>query len=72
MEGDAAHRRALGFAAIAAGERQLKLARGCEGIVKEHLVKIAETVKQEVALVLILYFKILLHHWCHNATPLIS
>ena len=66
MERHAAHGCALGLAAIAAGQRQLQLARGGDGIVKEHLVKVTQAVKQKIILIFIFDLKILLHHGSHG------
>ena len=44
---------------------QFKLTGGCDRVVKKHLVKVTETVKKQIVLILIFYLKILLHHWSH-------
>ena len=72
MEGHAAHGGALCLAAISARQSQLQHARRQNGIIKEHLVKVTETVKQEVVLVLLLDLKILLHHRGHGGRLLSS
>ena len=62
VERHAAHGGALLPAAGLAGQRQLQLARGGEGVVVEHLVEIAHAVEQNLVGVLLLDLKILLHH----------
>ena len=69
VEGHAAHRGALRKAALLAGKGKIQLPGGRDGIVEEHLVKIADAVKKNFVLVLIFDFKILLHHGrklCHG------
>ena len=68
---NAAHRRALLHAAVSAGQRQLQLARGGVGILEKHLIEVAEAVHEDKILVLILYFKVLLHHRgiAHRKSP---
>ena len=66
VERNSAHRGALCLAAVAPGERKLKHARRDDGIIKKHLVKVAETVKKQEILILIFYFKVLLHHRSHE------
>ena len=63
MMRNAAHRRPFFKTAVAARERQLEFGRSKQGIIKEHLVEISETVHQDGILVVILYCHILLHHW---------
>ena len=58
----AAHRCTFSLTAVAAGQRQLQLAGDQLGIVKEHFVKIAQTVKQNVIFIFVFDLKILLHH----------
>ena len=62
MERDTAHRCTFSLTAVAAGQRQLQLAGDQLGIVKEHFVKIAQTVKQNVIFIFVFDLKILLHH----------
>ena len=67
VERNTAHRRAFCLAAISACKCELELTRGNDGVVKEHLVKISETVKNDIILILIFDFPILLHHWSHGS-----
>ena len=69
VEGHAAHGSALRKAALLAGKGKIQLPGRRDGIVEEHLVKIADAVKKNFVLVLIFDFKILLHHGrklCHG------
>ena len=66
MEGDTAHGGPLGLPAVSARKGQLQHAGGSDGIVKEHLVEISETVEHKEILVLIFDLKILLHHGGHD------
>ena len=69
MERNAAHRRALCLSAVTAGQRQLQFPRGQFGIVKKHLIEIAEAVKENGILILLFDLHILLHHrgqLCHG------
>ena len=69
VEGHAAHRGALRKAALLAGKGKIQLPGRRDGIVEEHLVKIADAVKKNFVLVLIFDLKILLHHGrklCHG------
>ena len=58
----AAHRGALLKAAVPAGQGQLKLLRGSQCVVEEHLIEVAETEEQQAVAVLLLHLEILLHH----------
>ena len=60
--GHAAHGRPLRLAAVPAGERQGQKLRNQLGIIKKHLVKVAETVKQDKILILFFDIHVLLHH----------
>ena len=60
--GHAAHRRAVLHPAVPPGQGELKLPRGGEGVLKKHLVKIADPIKQDVVRILRLNLLILLHH----------
>ena len=62
VERDAAHRRALREAAVLAGERQLQLSGDRHGVLEEHLVKVAEPVKQDAVGIFFSRCDILLHH----------
>ena len=62
MEGHAAHGGALLPAAVFAGQRQLQFPGCGEGIVVEHLIKVAHTIKENLVRVLLLDLKVLLHH----------
>ena len=66
MEGDSAHGGALGLPAVSARQGQLQHPGGGDGVVKEHLVEIPETVEKQKVLVLLLDLKILLHHGSHG------
>ena len=62
VERHAAHGCALFQTALFAGQGQIQLP-GCRfGIVKEHLVEIADAVEQDLIFMLFFYLKILLHH----------
>ena len=66
--GHAAHGRALLLSAVAAGERQVQFLRDQLGVLKKHLIEIAQTVHQDIVLVFVFDLKILLHHGrelCH-------
>ena len=69
MVGHTAHGRPLFQAAVSSGQGQLQLFGCLFGIVKKHLVKIAEPVKNQSVRILFFHFKILLHHGgkCHNS-----
>ena len=58
----AAHGCPLLLAAIPAGEGQRQKLRDKLGIIKKHLVKVAETVKQDKILILFFDIHVLLHH----------
>ncbi|OPZ67840.1 MAG: hypothetical protein BWY81_01123 [Firmicutes bacterium ADurb.Bin467] len=58
----AAHRRALGEAAIPPGQRQFQLAGDEHGVLEEHLVEVAEAEKQDRVPVPLLHLEVLLHH----------
>ena len=60
--GHAAHRRTLFKAAVPARQSQIKQFGRLFGIVKKHLVKIAESVKNYAVLILFLYGKVMAHH----------
>ena len=69
VEGHAAHGGALRKAALLAGKGKIQLPGRRDGIIEEHLVKIADAVKKNFVLVLIFDLKILLHHGrklCHG------
>ena len=61
----AAHGRTFRFAAVPSGQRELQYAGRSDGVVKKHFVKIAEAIKEQIILILLLDRKILLHHRCH-------
>ena len=72
VEGHAAHGGTLFHAALLARQGQVQLPGGGQRIVKEHLVKVADAVKQDLVLILLLDVHILLHHgrqFCHNRSP---
>ena len=62
MVRNAAHRRTLIKTAFFAGQRDLKLPGYQNSIIKEHLIKIAEAVKQDAVRILFLRLDIQLHH----------
>ena len=59
---NAAHRRSVAGAAVSSGKRELKDLSGLYRIIKEHLIEIAEPVKEERILTLLLHLGIVLHH----------
>ena len=72
VEGHAAHGGPLFQPALLAGQRQIQLPRGGQRIIEEHLVKVADAVEQDLVLVLIFDFQILLHHgrqFGHGSPP---
>ena len=72
MEGHAAHGGPLFQPALLAGQRQIQFPRGGQRIIEEHLVKVADAVEQDLVLVLIFDFQILLHHgrqFGHGSPP---
>ena len=73
VEGHAAHGCSLFHAALLAGQGQVQFLGCRQGIVKEHLIKIADAVKQNFVLMLFFDLKILLHHGrqlCHGLPSL--
>ena len=62
MERNAAHGCAHTGTAVSLGKRQLKYLRSLYGIVKEHLIEIAEPVEQERITEAFFHLGILLHH----------
>ena len=62
MKRNAAHGRSLGQAAALSCERQLQLPGHDLGVIKEHLIKIAEPVKQDTARIFLFGLQIMLHH----------
>ena len=60
--GDAAHGRPLRKAALLSGQRQLQLPGGGHGILKEHLVEIAQPVEKETVGILLLRLHVMSHH----------
>ena len=69
VEGHAAHGGTLRKAALLAGKGKIQLPGRRDGIVEEHLVKIADAVKKNFVLMLVFDLKILLHHGrklCHG------
>ena len=72
VERHAAHGGALLLTALFAGQRQVQLPRSRQGIVEEHLVKVADAVEQDLVLMLFFDLKILLHHgrqFRHGSPP---
>lgn len=62
MNRNAAHRNVLSLFAVAFGQSNIQRRRSFDRIVKKHFVKIAHTVKQQIAFVLAFDFEILFHH----------
>ena len=62
MERHAAHGGAAPLAAVAPRQRQFKDAGRRDRVLEEHLIKVAETVKEDIIRVLVFDGKILLHH----------
>ena len=60
--GDAAHGGALREPAALAGQCQLQFPGDCHCIVKEHLIKISQTVKEQAVRVFLFCAQIMLHH----------
>ena len=69
VEGHATHGGTLRKAALLAGKGKVQLPGGRDGIIEEHLIKIADAVKKNFVLMLIFDLKILRHHGrklCHG------
>ena len=62
MERHAAHRRPLRQAAALPGQSQFQLPRYDLGVLKEHLIEISETVKEDTARILFFGLEVMLHH----------
>ena len=62
VEGHTAHGRPLRQAALLAGKGEVQLSGCCKRILKEHLIKIPDTVKEDLIFMLPLDLHILLHH----------
>ena len=56
MKGDPAHGGPFFQSAVLAGERKLQLLRSRQGVVEKHLVKVAQTVKENRIAVLFFCF----------------
>ena len=67
---NAAHRRALLFAAVASRQSKLKLARCDLCILEKHFIKVPEAVKKDIILIFILDLEVLFHHRSHTLSPL--
>ena len=65
MKRDATHRSALLKTAAFSGQCQFEFPRYRLGIVKKHLIEIAETIKQNTIFIFFLCLQIMLHHWCN-------
>ena len=65
VERHAAHRRALLHAAAFPRQRQLQLPGNELGVLKEHLIEVAEPEEQDHARILVLHIQILAHHGGH-------
>ena len=62
MIGHSAHGGPLLLATVPAGESQFQFLGNQEGIIIKHLVKVAQTVKKDMILMLFLDAEVLLHH----------
>ena len=62
VEGNAAHGRALFQPAIPARQREIEQFGDADGVVEEHLVKVAQAVEHHAVLVFLLHLKVVLHH----------
>ena len=62
VERDAAHGRPFLLPAVPAGENQLQFLRRRLGVVKKHLIKIAQAEEQNAVFMLLLDLQVLLHH----------
>ena len=74
VERHAAHGRPLFLAALLAGQGQVQFTGGRNGVVVEHLVKIADAVKEDLILVLLFDLQVLFHHGrqVRHSIPLLS
>ena len=59
-----AHRYSLFHTGISARQNQVKFMRSRLGIIKEHLVEVSETVKDQSIRIALLYLQIMRHHGC--------
>ena len=62
MIGHAAHGRSLFQAAVLSCQRDLQFPGCCDGILKKHLIKISQSIKQDAVFILFLRIHVLLHH----------
>ena len=74
VERHAAHGGALFLAALLAGQGQVQLTGGRDSVVVEHLVKIADAVKEDLVLMLLFDLQVLFHHGrqIRHSIPLLS
>ena len=74
VEGHAAHGGALLLAALLAGQGQVQFPGGRDGVVVEHLVKIADAVKEDLVFMLLFDLQVLFHHGrqVRHGIPLLS
>ena len=75
MKRNATHRSPFLLAAIPSGQGQFQFFRYQLGIVKEHLIEIAQSEEENAIFILFFYLQILLHHRRHfrhrSAHPLL-
>ncbi|CDC62015.1 uncharacterized protein BN660_01255 [Clostridium sp. CAG:448] len=64
---DSAHGRAFLFPAIPSRQRQSDGAGRGDRVVKKHLVKIPQAIKEQIIFILLLDLQVLFHHRCHGA-----
>ena len=69
MKRHAAHGSALRQTAVFSRQRQFQFPGDEDGVLKEHLVKVAQPEKEDCVLVLFLDAQILLHHWRDRHRP---
>ena len=57
-----AHRRSFLKSAVTTSQSKFKLSWRNDSVIKEHFIKISQSVEQYMVFIFVLYFKILLHH----------
>ena len=74
VEGHAAHGGTLLLAALLAGKGQIQLPGSRDGVVVEHLIEIADAIKEDLILMLFFDIQILFHHGrqIRHGIPLLS
>ena len=63
MIGNSAHRRTFFQTAVSAGEGKFQQFGSGKCIIEEHLIEVTKPEKEYAVRILVLDFKILLHHW---------